>query len=76
MCLISFLLALCDDITLANGRVTYDSTFSPRLEGTTATHSCDGISVRSGGSRRICQSDRTWSGELVTCNGKKQKNYI
>ena len=69
MCL---LLAFCDDITLTNGMVIYDPTSSPRLEGTTATHNCNSSYVLSGGSQRICQSDKTWSGEIVTCNGKKQ----
>ncbi len=69
-------LSLCDDIILANGRVTYDPTSSPRLEGTTATHICNGNSVRSGGSQRICQSDRMWSGDIITCNGKNKQTCI
>ncbi|XP_064386052.1 sushi, von Willebrand factor type A, EGF and pentraxin domain-containing protein 1-like [Halichondria panicea] len=60
--------ALCDDITLTNGWVTYDPTASSRLEGTTATHNCNSSYVLSGERERICQSDRTWSGEIVTCN--------
>ena len=66
-----FSLALCDDITLTNGWVTYDPTASSRLEGTTATHNCNSSYVLSGERERICQSDRTWSGEIVTCNGIK-----
>ncbi|XP_064386521.1 uncharacterized protein LOC135335055 isoform X2 [Halichondria panicea] len=60
--------ALCDDITLTNGRVTYGPTSSPRLEGTTATHNCNFGYVRFGEEERICQSNRTWSGDVVTCN--------
>ncbi len=75
--IISILLALCDDITLTNGRVTYDPTSSPRLEGTTATHNCNSGYVLFGERERMCQSDRTWSGEIVTCNGKMMgKNHV
>ena len=63
------LLALCDDIILTNGRVTYDPTSSPRLERTTATHNCNFGYVRFGERMRVCQSARTWSGDVVTCNG-------
>ncbi len=71
-----YLLALCDDITLTNGMVTYDPTSSPRLEGTTATHNCNGGNVLSGERERMCQSNRTWSGENVTCNGIKNKKLV
>ena len=64
------LLALCENITLTNGWVTYDPTSYPRLERTTATHNCNGNSVLSGGSQRICQSNRTWSGDIITCKGE------
>ncbi len=70
------LIALCDDITLTNGRVTYDPTSSPRLEGTTATYNCNSGYVHSGERQRICQSDRMWSGDTVTCNGKKTNQLI
>ncbi|XP_064386538.1 sushi, von Willebrand factor type A, EGF and pentraxin domain-containing protein 1-like isoform X2 [Halichondria panicea] len=59
---------LCDDITLTNGNVTYDPTSSPRLERTTATHNCNSGYVLLGERKRMCQSNRTWSGEIVTCN--------
>ena len=50
------LLALCDDITLTNGMVTYDPTSFPRLEGTMATHICNSDSIISGEPERTCQS--------------------
>ncbi len=57
--------------------MTYDPISSPRLEGTTATHSCNSGYGLFGERERMCQSDRTWSGEIVTYNGKLMgKNHV
>ena len=36
-----------------------------------ATHSCDVGYGLSGGTERTCQSDRTWSGGNITCEGNR-----
>ncbi|XP_064386156.1 uncharacterized protein LOC135334774 isoform X2 [Halichondria panicea] len=60
--------ALCDDlIVLANGVISYSPATTPRLEGAMATHSCTEGYGLSGGMERTCQSDRTWSGVIITC---------
>ena len=62
--------AICLDLTLTNGTIGYNSSdTTPRLEGTVATHSCDIGYGLSNGTERICQSDRTWSGGNITCEG-------
>ena len=40
-----------------------------------ATHSCDVGYGLSGGTERTCQSDRTWSGEIITCKGASTINW-
>ncbi len=63
-----FLTAICPDLTLSNGLINYTPTSTPRLEGATATHSCDtGYTLSSSTPTRTCQSDRTWSGSSLTC---------
>ena len=47
--------------------ISYSPDTTPRLEGTVATHSCDVGYELSGGTERTCQSDRTWSGGVITC---------
>ena len=61
--------AICPDLTLANGVISYSPDTTHRLEGTMATHSCDVGYGLSGGTERTCQSDRTWSGGIITCEG-------
>ena len=51
--------------------ISYSPDTTPRLEGTVATHSCDGGYGLSVEDDRTCQSDRTWSGGNVTCGGKR-----
>ena len=62
--------AICPDLDLANGVISYSPDTTPRLEGTVATHSCDVGYGLSGVTERTCQSDRTWSGESITCEGE------
>ena len=67
-CIRLFPTALCDDlIVLANGVISYSPATTPRLEGAMATHSCTEGYGLSGGMERTCQSDRTWSGVIITC---------
>ena len=61
--------ALCPDLTLTNGVISYGPDTTPRLEGTVATHSCVDGYILSGGTERTCQSDRTWSRRNITCEG-------
>ena len=49
--------------------ISHSPDTTPRLEGTVATHSCVVGYALSGGSVRTCQSDRTWSGGNITCEG-------
>ena len=61
--------AICDGITLAHGGI--NPTTTPRLEGSVGTHSCDeGYGLSPSVTTRICQPDRTWSGEEITCQRK------
>ena len=59
----------CTDLLSLNGAIIYSPTSSPRLEGTTATYSCDSGYVLSGGTVRTCQADGTWSGRNSVCQG-------
>ncbi len=62
--------AICPDLTLTNGGISYSPTSSPILEGAVATHSCvTGYQLSSSPSTRMCQSDRMWSGDDITCEG-------
>ena len=65
-------LATCDDLSLTNGVITYNPASSPRLDGATATHTCNTGYELSGDTvnPRVCQSDRSWSGGDITCLGE------
>ena len=53
--------------TLTNGMIFYSD---PTLgEGSVAFHSCDTGYTLNGGSTRTCQSDGTWSGSALACEG-------
>ncbi len=63
--------AICPDLTLTNGAISYSPATSPILEGTTATHSCTttGYQLSSSTSTtKTCQSNRMWRGVPLTCN--------
>ncbi len=62
--------AICEDLTLANGVVTYNPSTTPRLEDTVATHTCNTGYTLEGASIRTCQSDRQWSLTAPSCNGE------
>ena len=62
--------ATCPDLDLTNGVISYSPDTTSRLEGTVATHSCVDGYVLSGGTERTCQSNRTWNGGNITCEGK------
>ncbi|XP_064386127.1 sushi, von Willebrand factor type A, EGF and pentraxin domain-containing protein 1-like isoform X2 [Halichondria panicea] len=63
-------IAICPDLTLTNGAISYSPATSPILERTTATHSCTttGYQLSSSTTTKTCQSDRMWSGVTLTCN--------
>lgn len=63
--------AICSELILVKGDIRYDPFTTPLLEGTVATHSCPtGNGLRlSGGIERICQSNGSWSGDVITCIG-------
>ncbi len=62
--------AVCEDLPSPdNGVINYDTTFSPRPAGTVATYTC-GIGYDIFGPRTsTCQSDTTWSGGDIVCQG-------
>ena len=62
-------IAVCHSLSLTNGMISYSPDTTPRLEGIVATHSCNNGYILSGGVNRTCQSDRTWSGGSITCEG-------
>ena len=41
------------------------------MAGSVATYFCDDGSELAGNSTRICEEDRTWSGEAPTCTRKE-----
>ncbi len=49
--------------------ISYDTMFSPRPAGTVATYTCDTGYDISGPRTRTCQSDTTWSGGDIVCQG-------
>ncbi|XP_064392474.1 CUB and sushi domain-containing protein 2-like [Halichondria panicea] len=60
--------AICPVLTLSNGFIVYDPNSSPVLEGAMATHACvTGYQLSLSPATRICQSDRMWSGDDITC---------
>ncbi len=59
--------AICDDLTLSNGMITYSP--NNRLEVTVATHICNDGFTLDDPVARTCQNDRSWSGEVATCKG-------
>ena len=64
------IVSTCLDLTsLGNGGISYSPSSTPRRQGTVATHTCNTGYVLSGGSSRTCQSNRLWSGSLITCLG-------
>ena len=63
----SYPTVLCRSLSLTNGMISYSD---PTLGvGSVATHSCDTGYTLIGGSTRTCQSDGTWSGSEITCEG-------
>ena len=61
--------AVCHNLSLTNGIISYSPDTTPRLEGTVATHSCDDGYILSGGVNRTCQSNGKWNGGSTTCKG-------
>ncbi len=60
--------AICPDLPISNGGISYNPATTPRLEGAMATHACfTGYQLPSSTTTRTCQSDRTWSGPSLTC---------
>ena len=69
--IVPFFSVTCSDLTVpTNGVINYHPDTTPRLEGTVATQSCDDGYEPLGGTERTCQSDRTWSGGVITCIGE------
>ncbi len=67
--------ATCPDLTVpANGVIIYSSSTLSHPQGTVATHNCTEGYGLSGGMKRTCQSDRTWSGVIITCQQCKFVN--
>ena len=61
---------VCQDLpSLANGVISYDTMFSPRPAGTVATYTCDTGYDIFVPRIRTCQSDTTWSGGDIVCQG-------
>ncbi len=60
----SVLTAICPDISCPNGMIVYNPSTTPRLEGTTATHTCNtGYRPDPGETLivRTCQSNGEWT---------------
>ena len=70
--------AICDELILSNGVISYSPATSPILERTTATHSCTttGYQLSSSTTTRTCQSDRTWSGIPIICEGISLATHV
>ncbi len=62
--------AICPTLTLMNGGISYSPTTTPILEGVVATHSCVTGYTLSSGPDRVCQSNRMWSGGVITCQSE------
>ncbi len=63
--------AICSNLTLTNGTISYSPATTPVLEGAVAIHMCEGGYRLSGGVNRMCKANRTWSGVDSTCQGNK-----
>ncbi len=62
--------AVCLDLpSPANGVISYDTMFSTRPVGTVATYTCGTGYDIFGPRTRTCQSDTTWSGGDIVCQG-------
>ncbi len=62
----------CPDVSYPNGMIVYNPSTSPRLEGTTATHTCNtGYRPHSGETIfvRTCQSNGHWDISDRVCVG-------
>ncbi len=70
--IVYFFTATCDDLTVPNnGTISYNPISSPRLVGAVSTHSCAVTGYQpSSGPDRVCQSDRMWSGGVITCQSE------
>ncbi len=67
------LTAICPDIFYPNGMIVYNPPTTPRLEGTTATHTCNtGYKPRTGQTIfvRTCQSTGEWNLTPRVCECK------
>ncbi len=67
-----FLTVACPDITYPNGMIVYNPSTTPRLEGTTATHTCNtGYSPAPGETMNVrrCQSNGEWTITDRVCVG-------
>ena len=63
--------ATCSDLPVpTNGLISYSPDTSPILEGAMATYVCMTGYRPSSGPDRVCQSDRTWSGGVITCQSE------
>ena len=68
------ILAICDDLRpLANGTIMYHPETSPRLQGSTATYSCNfGYTLYGDTTVRTCidiGSGGVWNGSDLICQG-------
>ena len=60
--------AICPELTLSNGHISYDPDSPTILQGVVVKHSCvTGYQLSSSNTTRTCQSDRMWSGDDITC---------
>ena len=67
--LIFYYVASCPDLNLTNGLISYSPMGTTILEGAVATHVChEGYRLSSEVSR-TCESDKSWSGKVITCQG-------
>ncbi len=66
-----FCTATCNDLTSpANGMISYSPTTNPRLQGAVANYTCGtGYDIFGTNRTRTCQSDTTWSGGDIMCQG-------
>ena len=60
--------ATCEDLTdPADGEVSIND--ASRVEGSTATYTCNAGFLMSGSSQRVCQESGMWSGVVPICLG-------